>query len=161
MEFQLLVSHWGSRVFPSSCGVWAEEAAAAGSGIGQMPQEHQAQESGQALGKQCAGRCCATAADTGLSGDPVSKAAGPGQQKPFSATPAHSSALPQAAPGSLVSLQQFCWPMVLSLTFAQLMILADGMGQPRLFFVGSCASDTVRAQPPSQLSRVDQQGHIC
>lgn len=93
--------------------------------------------------------------------DPVSKAAGPGQQKPFSATPAHSPALPQAAPGPLVPLQQFCWPMVLSLTSAQLMILADGQGQPRLVLVGSCASDTVRAQSPSWLSRVDQQGHIC
>lgn len=35
----------------------------------------------------------------------------------------------------------FCWPVVLSLTFAQLMILAEGMGQLRLFFMGSCASD--------------------
>lgn len=103
-----------------------------------MPQEHQVQESGKcwANRRQCAGRCCATAADTALSGDSESKAAGPGQQKPFSATTANSPALPQAAPGPLVPLQQFCWPMVLRLTFAQLMILADGMGQPRLFICG-------------------------
>lgn len=105
-----------------------------------MPQEHQVQGSGQVLGKQQAvfGRCCATAAGTGLS---VSAAQGllPLTQGAFlalSATPAHSPALPQAAPGPLVPLSHFCWPTVLSLTFAQLMILADVVGWLRLFLWG-------------------------
>lgn len=142
MKSQFLVNLWGLREFPSSCGFWAVESAAAGSGIVRCLRSTKSRRVGKCWAKrrQCAGRDAVPLQQTQDLQGTLSKAAGPGQQEPFSATPAHSPALPQAAPGPLVPLQQFCWPMVPSLTFAQLMILADRMGQPRLFSVGSCAS---------------------
>lgn len=111
----------------------------------QMPQEHQVQESGQVLGKQQAvfGRCCATAAGTGLSGTLCQRQQALSSRN-LSGSQSNTSSFP-CRPSDSTWTPGATQPLLLAHSAQPNLCPADDSGRccglAKVVFVGSCASD--------------------